>query len=287
MGSNISEVLNSYDNNYVIVARQGNSYSSEVYTVKSKSGIYILKMPYDNKAFFTETVMLDFLNSLFFNCPVIVDRSFGSKSFIMTRLEGENGGVVLLRKYHVYQIIKIITSLHCVSVPNGIDYYDYDIIIKTFRSSLEKIGEYLGGDLTTFLWEYCNQNFCIIENRSYTSLIHRDIRLGNIIFSGLNDVNLIDFESCAMGDPVMDLMKIYPELNAAGSFLGELLLQEYSKQTGVSRSDLGKIVAFYIILDKINSLAWCYDRNRIGCDYYKSCFSYLLNIYQKEGKDNG
>lgn len=280
MKNDISLILRDYGNDYVIVGKQGNSFSSDVYAIKDSCRTYILKIPYSRKAFDTEIKILNLLSNLSFNSPHIVKQSDVSNSFIMTQLEGKNGDGITIKEHHIKQIVELIVKFHNIAVPDGLIYYNYNLIVTTFYENLEKVSKYLDTKLKAFLINYCQKHFYILENRDFSHLIHRDVRLGNMIFSN-ETVSLIDFESCAIGDPEMDIIKIYAELKDINSYFGEMFIEKYAKYRKLEKKTLYTIIDLYIILDKINSLAWCYQRNKIGCDFYRNSLFYLINIYRK------
>lgn len=279
MNTNVSAILADYSRPYQIRGRGNNSFSAQVYHIGIGKEKYVLKISYDKNSFLNEIKALSWLNHHEFPCPALIEASEKSDggSFVMSYLEGRNGDDTQLTKAHIREIAERMTELHQMPLPDGLLEYNFCYIDQIFWQNIKKIVPYCGKEVCENLEEYYRNHSSLLKNRTFDSLIHRDYRLGNMIFSGSSGY-LIDFESCAAGDPVMDLMKIYPEISRKDQKLSDYFLSLFAPLFHMDQAELIEVIAFYTFLDKINAIVWCAERNRIQDPFFEENRKYLLEL---------
>lgn len=139
---------------------------------------------------------------------------------------------------------------------------------------MELIPEYVSASLYCKIQKQSGKFFELLSKQNYNKLIHRDLRLGNIIID-FNDIYFIDFEGCAIGNPVMDLVKIYHEIMLKDSIMADYFMNEYLYSNCMEKAQLFELLDTYSIVDKINTIVWCAKRNRIESAFFKETIDFL------------
>ncbi len=262
---------------YKLIAKIGNSYSSDVYKVTSKGNTFILKIPYNNQAYEREKIILKELEKQRIAAPKIIEEVVctDKKGIIMSYLQGLNGEDVVFTKRKIGNLVKAINEFQNIELKRPeIPLYNFDIIANTYNKNIELISDYVSRELYLAIQKDSDMFFDLLKEQQYNRLIHRDLRLGNIIVDS-EKIFLIDFEGCAMGNPIMDLVKIYYEIMFKDNNLGDFFLHEYLASNCMEKDLAMRILKIYTILDKINSIIWCRNRKRVGSVFFKQSIEYL------------
>lgn len=262
---------------YRLIAKMGNSYSSDVYKVTSKGNTYILKIPYNNQAYESEKIILEELERQGIAAPKIIKEVVctDKKGIIMSYLQGLNGEEAVFTKRKIGNLVKTINEFQNITLKRSeIPLYNFDIIVNTYNENIELISDYVSRELYLAIQKNSDMFFDLLKEQQYNRLIHRDLRLGNIIMDS-EKIFLIDFEGCAMGNPIMDLVKIYYEITFKDSNMGDFFLHEYVASNCIEKDLALRILKIYTILDKINSIIWCRNRKRVGSVFFKQSIEYL------------
>lgn len=264
-------------NNYRIEKKMGNSYSSEVYKVASRDDTYILKIPYNDFAYDTEKMVLQELQKNNFKSPKIVGEInvFEKKGILMSFVRGPSADDIVLTKKIIKNIVGIMNDFHNIRIDNNsIQKYDYDVLYEKYTNNMKIIPNYVDEKLCCEICKRSNMFFALLKKQDYNSLVHRDLRLSNILTES-EELFLIDFEGCAIGNPVMDLVKIYCEIMIKNEKLADYFMTEYLNTNYMDKKQIFDLLEAYTLLDKINTIVWCVCRKREESDFMKDTIHYL------------
>lgn len=193
----------------------------------------------------------------------------------MSFIRGSSVNDIVLTKKILQKIVGIMKDFHNIRINNNsIQKYDYEILHEKYTNNMKIVPDYLDEELCCEIHKKSSKIFSILKKQNYNSLIHRDLRLSNIIAKS-EDVFLIDFEGCAIGNPVMDLVKIYFEIKIKDNSLADFFMTEYLHTNNMNKKQIFELLEAYTLLDKINTIAWCVSRKREESDFMKETIHYL------------
>lgn len=273
-------------NEYSLLQRMGNSYSSEVFKIVSKETEYVMKISYDEFCYKTERKILDELQKQNFRSPKIINNIVyeEKKALIMSFLSGVNAENIILTERIVKRIIETIQEFNSLQIDNkDITVYNFDTILKKFNNNMVIIAGYLTQTVFCEIQKQTDWLMGLLAKQNYDKLIHRDLRLGNILVEA-DEVYLIDFEGCAIGNPIMDLVKIYSELKLKNGELADYFLSEYLSLNHMQKDTVCELIDSYTIVDKINTIVWCVDRDRAGSIFFEDTIRDLECLLHKRKK---
>ena len=270
-------------NEYRFLKKMGNSYSSEVYKLASKGTNYVMKISYNQMAYDTEKIILEELQKQNFRAPTIIGETFynDKNAIIMSFLGGSSAESIVLTPKIVPNMVNTINEFNNMKIDRkGITIYNFDTILDKYKRNIDIIGAYLSSSTYCKIQEQTDYLLELLSKQSYNKLIHRDIRLGNLLIEE-EEVYMIDFEGCAIGNAIMDLVKIYYEIKAKDTKMAKFFMNEYLTINCMEKDEVVELLNAYTIVDKINTVVWCVDRNRVGSTFFEKTI-YDLRILMKK-----
>ncbi|MCP4086108.1 MAG: phosphotransferase, partial [Actinomycetia bacterium] len=104
------------------------------------------------------------------------------------------------------------------------------------------------------------------------SLVHFDLRPGNILVGDGRLVGIIDFESCRGGHPSMDFFKLWQQVSPhlPGGLVE--ILQGYREMTETTElwtepTSLDRLMQIYAAYHGLAGLGWCHTRGDFNGDF--------------------
>ncbi len=101
-----------------------------------------------------------------------------------------------------------------------------------------------------------------IPRSTSASLIHLDLRPGNILASEGRFVAIIDFEAARGGHPSMDLFKLWDQVFSVIPSARGWLLDGYGAAEWLADLDLERLMQIYGLYHGVAGLAWCAKRGQ-------------------------
>ena len=210
--------------------------------------------------------------------PGIIDwyEEGNERALLMEYLPG-----VPLRSYQdltplmAHQLGQAMALVHRIPLPNFEGYSTWHELLAEKTRKYQRFCEGIidlpvfkkGADL--FL-----QNLDRIPNSATASLVHFDLRLGNLLADQENIIGIIDFESSRGGSGSMDFYKLWQEVWIHSPELQEATIRGY-RTVGSIQVDLESILPLYGLYHAMAGITWCIKRQRHDDEFYRHN---LLNL---------
>ena len=157
--------------------------------------------------------------------------------------------------------------------------YDSELMKKIYSDSVFTLRRFINEEMYYKIRTYFGERQEFLKNEKYT-YVHRDYRLGNLLFSK-SQIYLIDFESFAIGSPIMDLVKIIDDLAVYNTEFVKEFLRAYYQRENIENSEI-KTIQIYYLINKLETLAWLILRDRAKDEYYQFVWNGLNRILKEK-----
>ena len=200
--NSIDQIIKEYENN-----KSNYQYFKSFINDVSGNDEYVFKEMNRPEKFINESKWLKKLNELNFSVPELVG-TYKNSIIITKRIDAEPISDEDARE-HLFNIGKLIAKLHNLPIKENIDWKEY------FTNEYSELKHLAAGKIETDIYEVTTK---FIEehieslNTTKISIIHRDVRPENVLYSNGN-YYLLDFESMAVGDSDYDFTRMFNIFN--------------------------------------------------------------------------
>ena len=228
----------------LILKKAENSYSADVYIVSGK-GYYVVKRFSDYKKSEKEKRVLNLCRQRGINVPKVLFQK--NEYILMEFIQGTNGDDMKLTRRDVRALGQNLKQFHSMEIDDySVDtIYDSELMKKIYSDSVFTLRRFINEEMYYKIRTYFGERQEFLKNEKYT-YVHRDYRLGNLLFSK-SQIYLIDFESFAIGSPIMDLVKIIDDLAVYNREFVKEFLRAYYQRENIENSEIKTIQIYYLI----------------------------------------
>lgn len=262
----------------LILKKAENSYSADVYIVSGK-GYYVVKRFSDYKKSEKEKRVLNLCRQRGINVPKVLFQK--NEYILMEFIQGTNGDDMKLIRRDVRALGQNLKQFHSMEIDDySVDtIYDSELMKKIYSDSVFTLRRFINEEMYYKIRTYFEERQEFLKNEKYT-YVHRDYRLGNLLFSK-SQIYLIDFESFAIGSPIMDLVKIIDDLAVYNTEFVKEFLRAYYQRENIENSEI-KTIQIYYLINKLETLAWLILRDRAEDEYYQFVWNGLNRILKEK-----
>lgn len=262
----------------LILKKAENSYSADVYIVSGK-GYYVVKRFSDYKKSEKEKRVLNLCRQRGINVPKVLFQK--NEYILMEFIQGTNGDDMKLTRRDVRALGQNLKQFHSMEIDDySVDtIYDSELMKKIYSDSVFTLRRFINEEMYYKIRTYFRERQEFLKNEKYT-YVHRDYRLGNLLFSK-SQIYLIDFESFAIGSPIMDLVKIIDDLAVYNTEFVKEFLRAYYQRENIENSEI-KTIQIYYLINKLETLAWLILRDRAEDEYYQFVWNGLNRILKEK-----
>lgn len=262
----------------LILKKAENSYSADVYIVSGK-GYYVVKRFSDYKKSEKEKRVLNLCRQRGINVPKVLFQK--NEYILMEFIQGTNGDDMKLTRRDVRALGQNLKQFHSMEIDDySVDtIYDSELMKKIYSDSVFTLRRFINEEMYYKIRTYFGERQEFLKNEKYT-YVHRDYRLGNLLFSK-SQIYLIDFESFAIGSPIMDLVKIIDDLAVYNREFVKEFLRAYYQRENIENSEI-KTIQIYYLINKLETLAWLILRDRAEDEYYQFVWNGLNRILKEK-----
>lgn len=262
----------------LILKKAENSYSADVYIVSGK-GYYVVKRFSDYKKSEKEKRVLNLCRQRGINVPKVLFQK--NEYILMEFIQGTNGDDMKLTRRDVRALGQNLKQFHSMEIDDySVDtIYDSELMKKIYSDSVFTLRRFINEEMYYKIRTYFGERQEFLKNEKYT-YVHRDYRLGNLLFSK-SQIYLIDFESFAIGSPIMDLVKIIDDLAVYNREFVKVFLRAYYQRENIENSEI-KTIQIYYLINKLETLAWLILRDRAEDEYYQFVWNGLNRILKEK-----
>lgn len=199
----------------------------------------------------------------------------------MEFIQGTNGDDMKLTRRDVRALGQNLKQFHSMEIDDySVDtIYDSELMKKIYSDSVFTLRRFINEEMYYKIRTYFGERQEFLKNEKYT-YVHRDYRLGNLLFSK-SQIYLIDFESFAIGSPIMDLVKIIDDLAVYNREFVKEFLRAYYQRENIENSEI-KTIQIYYLINKLETLAWLILRDRAEDEYYQFVWNGLNRILKEK-----
>ena len=202
MENNIEKIINEYERN----KDNAKNYTSYINKVREYNG-YIFKEINNLEKFENESRWLKELMNLNYYTPKIIG-TYNQKIIVMEKIKGNSIGDEQAKE-HLYNIGKLMADLHNIPIKHNVNWKK--MMASEYLDLKESAKGIMENDVFEMSTRFIEQELEKI-NSSKLSIIHRDIRPENVIYSD-GKYYLLDLESMCIGDRDYDFTRMLNLLN--------------------------------------------------------------------------